>query len=254
MLVDTHSHIYSEEYNGEIDEVIKRAVESGVEKILLPNIDSSTIKRMLDVTNQYQNICYPMIGIHPTSVKDDFEEELEMVEYWLKRRKFYGIGEIGIDLYWDNTYREEQEYVFKRQLFHANELGLPVSIHTRDSFEVAFELIKQGGYKNLKGVFHCFSGNVDQAKEVINSGFKIGVGGVVTFKNSGVDSMLSALTPEDIVLETDSPYLAPMPFRGKRNESSNLILILKKVAGIYDIPEQQLAEITTKTATELFKL
>jgi TatD DNase family protein len=254
MLVDTHSHIYSEEYNGEIDEVIKRAVANGVEKILLPNIDSSTIKRMLDLTNKYQNICYPMIGIHPTSVKDDFEEELEMVEYWLKRRKFYGIGEIGIDLYWDNTYREEQEYVFKRQLFLAEEHRLPLSIHTRDSFDVAFDLIKQGGYKNLRGVFHCFSGSAEQAKEVINSGFKIGVGGVVTFKNSGVDTMLSELTPEDIVLETDSPYLAPMPYRGKRNESSNLVFIQKRVAEIYDLPVEQIAEITTKTATELFRI
>jgi TatD DNase family protein len=195
-----------------------------------------------------------MMGLHPTSVKDDFEEELEMVEYWLGRRKFYGIGEIGIDLYWDTTYLEEQIYVFRRQLKFASQLGLPVSIHTRDSFDVAFDTIQKEGYKNLKGVFHCFSGTVDQASAAVKAGFKIGVGGTVTFKNSGVDQIVSTLKPEDILLETDSPYLAPTPFRGKRNESSNLVYVLKRVSEILGLPEHDIAAITTQNATELFSI
>ena len=167
MLIDTHSHIYSEEYNGEIDEVIKRALENGVEKILLPNIDSSSIKMMLDMTNRYKNICFPMMGIHPTSVKEDFEEELEVVEYWLGKQKFHGIGEVGIDLYWDDTYKEEQEYVFKRQLKYARKLKLPLSIHTRDSIDLVLQIIKAGFRNEVNGVFHSFTGTMEQAREVI---------------------------------------------------------------------------------------
>jgi TatD DNase family protein len=254
MLTDTHSHIYSEEFNGEIDEVMKRALLQGVEKILLPNIDSSTIKMMLDLADKYIGICYPMIGIHPTSVKEDIEEELEVVEFWLSKRIFYGIGEIGIDLYWDKTFREEQEYAFRRQLKLAQNLDLPVSIHLRDSFEVVLENVKKEYFPGMKGVFHCFSGNAKQAKEVIELGFKIGIGGTVTFKKSGVDMMLANLKPEDIVLETDSPYLAPVPLRGKRNESGNLIIIAKKVSEIFNLPETEIARITSYTASELFKI
>ena len=252
MLIDTHSHIYSEEYNGEIDEVIKRALECDVKKILLPNIDSSSIKMMLDTTNRYKNICFPMMGLHPTSVKDDFEEELEVVEYWLGKQKFYGIGEIGIDLYWDDTYREEQEYVFKRQLKYAKKLNLPISIHTRDSFDITLQIIKTEFQSQNKGVFHSFTGTIEQAKLVIGMGFKIGVGGIVTFKNSGIDKVISQLNPSDIVLETDSPYLSPSPRRGKRNESSNLIYIVQKLAEIFDLSTDSISEITTETANKLF--
>lgn len=252
MLTDTHSHIYSEEFNGEIDEVLKRALGHGVEKILLPNIDSSSIKTMLDLADKYPGICFPMIGIHPTSVKEDFEEELEVVEFWLSKRTFYGIGEIGVDLYWDKTYREEQEHVFRRQLKLAQKFDLPVSIHLRDSFDVVLENVKKEYFSGMKGVFHCFSGNAKQAKEVIELGFKIGVGGTVTFKNSGVDKMLANLKPEDIVLETDSPYLAPVPLRGKRNESGHLIYVAKKVSEIFNLPEEEIARITSTTASELF--
>jgi len=252
MLIDTHSHIYSEEYNGEIDEVMKRALLNGVEKILLPNIDSSSIKMMLDLSDKYKGICFPMIGIHPTSVKEDFEEELEVIEFWLSKRTFYGIGEIGIDLYWDKTFREEQEYVFKKQLKFAQKYDLPISIHLRESYDVVFENVKNEYFPGMRGVFHCFSGTAKQAREVIELGFKIGVGGTVTFKNSGVDKMVAKLTPEDIVLETDSPYLAPVPLRGKRNESGNLIYVVKKVAEIYDLPETEIARITSATASELF--
>ncbi|MCF8359475.1 MAG: TatD family hydrolase [Prolixibacteraceae bacterium] len=254
MLIDTHAHIYSEEFNGESDEVIKRAIGNGVTKILLPNIDSSSIKKMLDLSEKYSKICYPMMGIHPTSVNDDFEEELEVIEYWLSRKKFIAIGEIGIDLYWDKTYREEQEYIFRRQLRLARSYDLPVSVHLRDSYEVVVENIQKEYFDGLKGVFHCFSGNEQQAQEVLSMGFKIGIGGTVTFKNSNVDKVLSSLKPEDIVLETDAPYLSPVPLRGKRNESGNLVFILKKVADIFQMPEHEIAHITSQTATEVFNL
>lgn len=254
MLIDTHSHIYSEEFNGEIDDVVKRCIESGVEKILLPNIDSSSIKLMLDLSDKFPAVCFPMMGIHPTSVKEDFNEELEVVEYWLKKRKFYAIGEIGIDLYWDSTFIEEQQYVFRKQLQYAKQLGLPVSIHMRDSFNLVMENLKKEYVSGMKGVFHCFSGNIDQAKEVLSMGFKIGVGGTVTFKNSGVDKIIAQLQPDDILLETDSPYLAPVPMRGKRNESSYLPMILNKVAELFEIEGSRLAEVTSKNAKELFQI
>ncbi|MGF7139530.1 TatD family hydrolase [Roseimarinus sediminis] len=253
MLIDTHSHIYSEEFNGEAAEVIKRADDKGVNKILLPNIDSSSIKMMLDLADRYPERCYPMIGLHPTSVKEDYREELELVEYWLKRRKFYGIGEIGIDLYWEDTFREEQEYVFMKQLGYALAYDLPVSIHTRDSFDLAIGCIEkanEGG--RLRGVFHCFTGDVDQAQKAIALGLKIGVGGIVTFKNAGIDQVIAQLSPNDLLLETDAPYLAPVPFRGKRNESAHLVYVLKKVASLFDIGEDEMAAITTRNASLLF--
>ncbi len=252
MLIDTHSHIYSEDYNGEIDEVMQRAFETGVNKIILPNIDSSSIKKMLNLSLRYKNQCFPLMGIHPTSVNEDFEEELEVLEYWLNKQKFFGIGEIGIDLYWDVTFREEQEYVFKKQLSYASNLNLPISIHTRDSFDVAFDIIERGNYNNLRGSFHCFTGTADQAKLAVKKGFKIGVGGIVTFKNSGIAEMISQLQPNDLLLETDSPYLAPSPHRGKRNESANLILVAKKVAEIFDMPLEEIERITTTNAEDLF--
>jgi TatD DNase family protein len=254
MLTDTHSHIYSGEYNGEIDDVMKRALDHGVNKILLPNIDSSSIKMMLDLTDKYPGVCYPMIGIHPTSVKEDFQEELEVVEFWLSKRTFYGIGEIGIDLYWDKSFREEQEYVFCHQLKLAHKHQLPVAIHIRESFDVVMENLKKDYYPGMKGVFHCLSGTADQAKEVIEMGFKIGIGGTVTFKNSGVDKVVETIDLTDILLETDSPYLAPVPYRGKRNESANIIYIAQKVAQIKGVSEEEVARVTSESAASLFAI
>lgn len=254
MLIDTHSHIFTDEFNGETSEAIKRAVESGVHKIILPNIDSSTIKRLIDTSNSHPGICYPLMGLHPTSVKEDYLEELELVEFWLNRYRFYGIGEIGIDLYWDDTFRKEQEFVFARQINIANNMELPVSIHTRNSFQVAYDIIKKEKLSKLTGVFHCFSGTLEEAKAAIKEGFKIGVGGSVTFKNSGVDNIIAQLSPHDIILETDSPFLAPVPLRGKRNESANLNYIAEKVAHIFDLPLEQIENISTQNALQLFKL
>lgn len=252
MLIDTHSHIYSEEFNGEIDDVVKRSLEAGVQKILLPNIDSSSIKRMMELSDNYSNVCFPMIGVHPTSVNEDFEEELEVVEYWLSKRKFYGIGEIGIDLYWDKSFLEEQVYVFRRQLAFAQRYDLPLSIHIRDSFDVVYETITKNYFEGMRGVFHCFTGTAEQAKKVIDLGFKIGVGGIVTFKNAGIDKMIAELNPENLILETDAPYLAPTPFRGKRNESSYLVHIANKVSEIFNTTTQAIEETTSQNAIKLF--
>ncbi|HKM94101.1 MAG TPA: TatD family hydrolase [Prolixibacteraceae bacterium] len=254
MLIDTHSHIFIEEFDGDTSAAISRAVANGVHKIILPNIDSSTIKRLIDTSNSHPGICYPLIGLHPTSVKENYIEELELVENWLNRYRFYGIGEIGIDLYWDETFKKEQEFVFTRQINIANNLGLPVSIHTRNSFEVAFNIIKKEKLSKLTGVFHCFSGTVEEAKAVIKAGFKIGVGGTVTFKNSGIDKIIAQLSPQDILLETDSPYLAPVPFRGKQNESAYLKYIAEKVAQIFDLPLEEIETISTQNALQIFKL
>ncbi len=252
-MIDTHSHIYSEDYRGEIDEVIIRAKKAGVSKIITPNIDSSSIKPMLDIADSYSDFCFPLIGIHPTSVKEDFEQELEVFNYWLNKREFFGIGEIGIDLYWDKTFVEEQEFVFRQQLKKAAELKMPVVIHVRDSFDVVMKNLKLEYVPGMKGIFHCFSGNYEQAKEVLEMGFKIGVGGTVTFKNSGVDALIADLKPEDLVLETDSPYLAPVPYRGKRNESCYIPLILQKISEVYSMPAKEIELITDYSAIQIFE-
>jgi TatD DNase family protein len=254
MLIDTHSHIYCEEYNGDTDDVLNRALDNGVQKIILPNVDSSTVRRMLELSDRYPDICYPMIGIHPTSVKEDFEEELQVFEYWLRKRKFYGIGEIGIDLYWDKKFIDEQIHVFRIQLQAAKRLRLPVAIHVRDSFPEVLKVVKEEHCADLFGVFHAFSGTVDQAREVIEMGFKIGVGGVVTFKNSGLDEVISQLSIDDIVLETDAPWLTPAPFRGMRNESAYLTLVRNKVAEIFNCTHQAVDEITTHNASQIFPI
>ncbi|MBN1769058.1 MAG: TatD family hydrolase, partial [Prolixibacteraceae bacterium] len=251
----THSHIYSEDFNGEVDEVVRRAFEAGVDKILLPNIDSSSIKMMMDLSARYPEALFPMMGIHPTSVKEDYEDELEVISYWLRKERFFGIGEIGIDFYWDNTFRTEQEFVFRKQLQLAQEYELPVSIHTRDSFDTAFRIVEeelQNG--SLSGVFHCFTGTVGQAQKVLSKGLKIGVGGIVTFKNAGIDRMIEQLSLKDIVIETDSPYLAPSPMRGKQNESSYLVYIVEKLADIFHTTGDEVKRVTTQTAQEIFRI
>lgn len=252
MLIDTHSHIYLEDYSDDVDQVIERAYQCNVRKIVLPNIDSSSLKSMLDLANAYPQICYPLIGLHPTSVSEDYEDELQLVEFWLKKKKFFGIGEIGIDLYWDKTFLEEQIVAFQRQLQLAKEYKLPVVIHVRDSFDQVYDVLHSELGDGLTGVFHCFSGNLEQAVKVIDAGFKIGVGGVVTFKNSGLPKILEQIDPKHLLIETDSPYLTPAPFRGKRNESSYLIYTAKKIADIYKTSVDEIARITTENAEKLF--
>jgi len=254
MLIDTHSHIYVEEFMNESDEVVQRALENRVEKIILPNIDSSSIDPMLKLTDSYPNNCFPTIGLHPASVNADFHKELEIMESWLKRRKFVAIGEIGMDLYWDKTFHGEQADAFSLQLRWAVEYQLPVIIHIRNAFDEVFEILEERNSNVLRGVFHSFTGTVDQALKAIGMGFYIGVNGIVTFKNAGVDKVISSLKPENLLLETDSPYLAPIPFRGKRNESSFLVHIAQKIADIHSVSVDEIKWITTKNAIELFKL
>ena len=252
MYVDTHSHIYSEEFSSDRSEVIVNALKSGVSKIILPNIDSSTIKPLLDLTVSNPGLFIPLIGLHPTSVKEDFHKELEIIEYWLNKRKFSGIGEIGIDLYWDKTFINEQIEAFQIQIGWAKRAGIPVVIHVRDSFPEVIEVIEQEKEESLRGVFHSFTGTADQAAHVIELGFKIGVGGIVTFKNSGLDEVVQQIDLQHILLETDSPWLAPVPHRGRRNESAYITSIATKVALLHNISTEEVGRVTTQNAKQLF--
>ena len=252
MLIDTHSHIYSTDFIHDRDEIIQRAYSNDVRKIILPNIDSSSVKNLLDMVDSYPHICFPLMGLHPTSVNHDYQEELQVVEYWLKKRKFYGIGEIGIDLYWETSFLEEQTHAFRFQLNLAREYQLPVVIHVRDSFEQVYNVLLEEKDKNLTGVFHSFSGTLEQAQLVIDLGFKIGVNGIITFKKSGLDEVISKIDPSNLLLETDSPYLTPVPFRGKRNESSYLVHIAQKIADLHQMTVGEIAKITTENARKLF--
>jgi TatD DNase family protein len=252
MLIDTHSHIYSTDFIHDLDEVVQRAYSNDVRKIVLPNIDSSSVKNLLNLVDTYPHICIPLMGLHPTSVNRDYQEELQVVEYWLKKRKFYGIGEIGIDLYWDKSFLEEQTQAFRFQLELARQYQLPVVIHVRDSFDEVFHVLQEVSDGKLTGVFHSFAGTIEQARLVINMGFKIGVNGIVTFKKSGLDQVIKQIDPSHLLLETDSPYLTPTPFRGKRNESSYLVYIAQKIADLHQLTVGDVAKITTENARKLF--
>jgi TatD DNase family protein len=252
MLIDTHSHIYSEDFNDDIEEVLQNAYNNDVKKIVLPNIDSGTIKRLLDLSNSYPHVCYPLMGLHPTSVSDDYKEELSLVEYWLDKHKFHGIGEIGIDLYWDRTYIEEQKEVFRYQIKLAKNRNLPIVIHVRDSFNEVYQIVNEEQDGSLSGVFHCFTGDNAEAQKIIDLGFLLGIGGVVTYKNSSLGQVLQNVDVNKLVLETDAPYLAPDPKRGRRNESAYLVYVAQKVSEIYQLSIKEIAEITTANARKLF--
>lgn len=252
-LIDTHAHLYLHHFNDDIEDVIKRTKENGVNKVILPNIDSNTVEPMLKLTQRFPGFLFPAIGLHPGSVKENYLEDLNKVEDWIKREKFFAVGEIGIDCYWDKTFLKEQISAFEFQTGLAQRYHLPVIIHCRDSFDLIIEsLLKFQG--KVTGVFHAFTGNNLQAKKIIELGFKIGIGGVVTFKNSGLSKAIADIRLFDILLETDSPYLTPAPHRGKRNESSYLIHIAEKIAEIKNIPAEKVAEITTQNSNLLFGL
>lgn len=253
MFVDTHSHIYSEEFSTDRDEVIARAIKAGINKIVLPNIDSSTIKPMLDLADSGPDLFVPLIGLHPTSVKEDFRKELQIMEYWFNKRIFSGIGEIGIDLYWDKTFINEQIEAFTIQIGWAKKARIPIVIHVRDSFPEVIALLEQEKDESLTGVFHSFTGNIEQAAQVIELGFKIGVGGIVTFRNSGMDKVVQQIDLKHILLETDSPWLAPVPHRGRRNESAYITAIAAKIASLHQTSNEDVARITTQNAQQLFE-
>ena len=253
-MIDTHSHIYAEEFDSDRAEVIARAKAAGVTKIILPNVDSESLPRMLQLESEYPGYCFAAIGLHPTSVKENYAEELAIVKKELERREYIAIGEIGIDLYWDKSFLKEQIQVFVQQIEWALEYNLPVIIHVRDSFSETMEVLEQFRGKGLKGVFHSFTGTIDQAREIIEfGGFYIGINGIVTFRNSGLDAVVEKIDAQYLLLETDAPYLTPTPFRGKRNESEHLTLIAAKLATIFNINFNQITEITTENAYKLFK-
>lgn len=253
-LVDTHTHLYLEEFEPDRHQVVNNAIEAGVATMMLPNIDSSSISAMLKLADEFPDNCLPMIGLHPTSVKADYMNELSIVEKWVNERKFWGIGECGIDLYWDKTYVVEQEIVFRHHIDLARTYDLPLIVHIRDSFNEVIQVLKDVGKSDLKGIFHCFSGSVEQAKEAIKYNFSLGLGGVVTFKNNKMQETLKHIELEHLVFETDAPFLAPVPYRGKRNEPAYIPLIANFVAEIKGMDVEKVAEITTENAKKLFKL
>ncbi len=253
-LVDTHTHIYLPEFDNDRDEVIARAVGNGVLMLLMPNIDLHSVDSMLAVQKRYPGICLPMAGLHPGSVKSDYRDQLGPVLELHSRLPGIAVGEIGIDLYWDKTFIEEQTIAFREQVAFALKSDLPMVIHSRNSIREIFLVLEEFKGEKLRGVFHAFSGNVSDAEKAVGMGFMIGIGGVLTFKNSGLDEIVRAIGAEHIVLETDSPYLAPVPYRGKRNESSWLPLINRKLAGILDKGEEETAAITYSNSVELFRL
>ncbi|HPW27236.1 MAG TPA: TatD family hydrolase [Tenuifilaceae bacterium] len=254
LLVDSHSHIFAEDFDYDREVVLDRAAQAGVKYHVLPNIDSTSVPRLLETADRYSQ-CFPLMGLHPTSVNRNFSKELEVVGSYLSIRKFWGIGEIGIDLYWDKTFVEEQKVAFRHQVQLAKKLGLPVAIHARNSFQEIFSILDEEADSTLSGVFHSFTGTLEDYRHILDyQTFMVGIGGVVTFKNGGVDRVLPHINIEKIVLETDSPYLSPAPARGKRNESFNLTFIAQRVAGILEMPVHEVASLTSANAIELFNL
>ena len=252
IITDTHAHLYSEAFDEDRDKVIQNAIDQGIERFFIPSIDSSYTKSMLELELQYPRNMFLMMGLHPTHVKENYKEELKHVELMLSKRHFYAIGEIGIDLYWDKTYLNEQQEAFKFQIHLAKKYGLPIVIHCRDSFDEIFEVLEEEKAEDLFGIFHCFTGTEEQAKRALSYNMKLGIGGVVTFKNGKIDTFLNKIDLNHIVLETDSPYLAPVPYRGKRNESVYLLQVLKKLSMIYGLDEKVIANITTQNSKEVF--
>ena len=253
-IIDTHTHLYLNQFREDIDDVIAQAKENGVKKFIFPAIDSSHFERMHNLKKKYPNDIFLMSGLHPTDVKENYKDELDFVVNTLKTNSYVAIGEIGIDLYWEKSFLKQQQDAFKFQIRLAIKHDLPIVIHCREAFNEIFEILDKENCDKLRGVFHCFSGTFEEAQRAINLGFVLGIGGVVTFKNGGIDKFLHKIDLKNIVLETDSPYLAPVPFRGKRNESSYIIYVLEKLSEIYGISKEKIAEITSKNAEKVFRL
>lgn len=253
MFIDTHTHLYAEEFDQDRVELINKAIFNGVKKFYLPNIDLTTIDKMLELEKQLPENCFAMIGIHPCQVTKKVDEELKNINNWLQKKSFVAVGEIGIDLFWSENYIEEQKLAFTTQIQWALDYNYPIVIHCRKSFDEIYKILKT--FKQLpKAIFHCFSGTIEEAKKIIDLGnFKLGIGGIITFKNAGLDKIVEQVSLEHLVLETDAPYLAPIPFRGKRNEPSYLLEIAKKIAEIKGVNLTEIAEITTKNAEFIFQ-
>lgn len=249
---DTHTHLYDEQFDRDREEIIQKSIAAGVSKMYLPNCDHTTIGPMMDMVQQWPEHCFPMMGLHPCYVKEDYRKELDTVYSWLEKEKFAAVGEIGLDYHWDTTFVSQQKEAFNIQMDWALQYNLPIVIHTRESMQDGIDMVRQKQHGSLTGIFHCFGGTVAEAQQIIDLGFYLGIGGVATFKKSTLPEVLQAVPMEYIVLETDAPYLAPVPYRGKRNESSYIPLIADKIAEIKRCSLTEVAEITTKNAANLF--
>lgn len=251
-LIDTHCHLYLEELRPDLTGIMQRAENEGITRFYLPAIDSPEISNILRLEKEYPGKCFAMIGLHPCSVKADYEKELKIVSDWLAKRSFVAVGEIGLDYYWDKTFVVQQADAFHRQIEWALQYNLPIVIHSRESMGDSIRIVKEHQKGNLRGIFHCFTGSYDQAKEIVDTGFYLGIGGVLTYKNSGLAEAIKNIPMEHIVLETDAPYLSPVPFRGKRNESSYLKYVVEKLADVKGITKEEVAKITTENAQKIF--
>lgn len=254
MIIDTHCHLYLDEFKDDIGSVINRAEAETVKKFYLPAIDSSEIDNMLALESKFPGKCIAMMGLHPCYVKDNYQQELAIVENWLSKRKFAAIGEIGLDFYWDKTFVSQQFEAFRMQIELALQHNLPIVIHTREAMQESIDVVKEYKSKGIKGIFHCFGGSLQNAREIIDAGFYLGIGGVLTYKKSGLAEVLEKIDLEHLVLETDAPYLTPVPFRGKRNESSYLKYVVERLALVKDVSVEEIAKITTANAEKIFGL
>ena len=252
ILTDTHTHLYSEEFDEDRNEMMQRAIDAGVSRMFVPSIDSNYTQKMYELEQKYPENVFLMMGLHPTYVKEDYLDELAHVENELSSRKFYAVGEIGIDLFWDKTFLKQQQHAFQYQIQLAKKYKLGINIHCRDAFDEVFEVLESEKASDLFGIFHCFTGDLGQAQRAISLGMKLGIGGVATFKNGKIDQFLNEIELKHIVLETDSPYLAPVPYRGKRNESSYTVLVAQKFSEIYQLPIEEIGEITTQNSKQIF--
>lgn len=252
VFVDTHTHLFLSEFDHDRSQTVQRAIDMGVKAMFLPNVDIDTIEPLFDLTDAFPDYCFPIVGLHPESVHVDFEEKLNQLEKIISQKKVYGIGETGLDYYWDQTYKVQQKESFDKQLKLAIKYKLPVVIHVRNSFDDVIDIVQQNASQGLTGVFHCFTGTIQDAEKIISLGFYLGIGGVATFKNGGLDKVIPDVPLECIVLETDSPFLAPAPYRGKRNESSYVIQVAEKIAQFKNLTVEEVASITTQNAQKLF--
>lgn len=251
-LVDTHTHLYSDDYKGDRADMIQRALQAGISRLYMPGIDSSNINDMLLLEQQYPDVCIPMMGLHPCYVKENYKEELQIVKEWLDKRPFVAIGEIGLDFYWDSTFADQQLEAFNLQMEWALEKNMPIVIHTRNAMQPTIEAVKPFAAKGLKGIFHCFSGSYESAVQITNMGFYLGIGGVLTYKNAGLPAALEKIDLAHMVLETDAPYLTPVPFRGKRNESAYVTYVAEKLAEVKQVSVETIAAVTTENALKIF--
>ena len=252
MITDTHTHLYSSQFKEDQAEMMQRAKDAGVTRFFIPAIDSTYTEKMLLLEKDYPNDVFLMMGLHPTSVKENYLEELALVKDWIDKKDFYAIGEIGMDLYWDTTFLTQQQDAFRTQIQWAKERKMPINIHCRNAFDEVFEVLESEKNDDLRGIFHCFTGTLEQAKQAISYNMKLGIGGVATFKNGKIDKFLNEIDIKHIVLETDAPYLAPTPYRGKRNESAYLTNVVDKLVDIYGLPFDEIAAITTQNSKDVF--